>query len=598
MAYDTYCVRDKVVVDTLSVRPFRDFTIMLNRLFSRRIREQLVWAMLLVIAVILLTATPLLLGSYKNYKQSQQSLEYLRYLQVLANICNGISKERGPANVAMIDASADRVASRQILMQFRHSVDADIEQAMVQFRQHGYSRYADKLQQDVMPALQQGRTQIDAFMLLPQHKKTSTGMGRATNSMFDAWDASNVVLKEFLYRYHGQNQQVADVYTLTLLLTELRDQAGRLGSNIIPSLAFGEQLPEVHMERVNRNQKNIKLLWQMVDEVESTYTQDNEYQQLHEKVERLYLTQGMTYVDASLNQSQQRNFVLDSKTFTRLYVRQMSNVINLQDYVFTFSRTLLRHNQNHALNVFIATIVLCSAAIFVVLYMMYYFNRHVFSPLLLAREMLLDVSESKEYTPAPIRLHRNNEFNALFEAIHQVQGMMRQRELLASELTYMANTDSLTGLYNRMALQQQIDYLEALPDKLQHTALLVMDIDNFKSINDQHGHLTGDLAIVFIAQRIRENIRAEDFAARYGGDELIIILDHTDLERAVEMATRIQQSVATAPFVLTESGESASLSISVGVAMGAQNWHMLMARADQCLLRAKAMGKNRVQFDA
>lgn len=488
------------------------------------------------------------------------------------------------------------MASRQTLIEFRNSVDADIQQAITQFRQHGYPRYADKLQQNVIPALNQGRAQVDAFMLLPQEKKTSTGMGRVVVSMFDAWDASHVVFKEFLYRYQGQNQQVADVYTLTMLLTELRDQAGRLGSNIIPSLVFGEQLSEAHLERVSRNQKNIKLLWEMVDEVEAAYAKDAEYQQLHAKVERLYLSQGMTYVNASISQSQQHNFVLDSKTFTSIYVRQMANVINLQDYVFSYSHALLKQNQNHALQVFIAIIVLCSTAIFAVLYMMYYFNRRVFSPLLLAREMLLDVSESKDYTPTSIRLHRNNEFKALFDAIHQVQGMMQQRELLASELSHMANTDSLTGLRNRTALQSHIEWLETDPDRLHRSTLIVIDIDNFKTINDQYGHLIGDEAIVFIAQKVRENIRADDFAARYGGDELIILLHDTDIHHAVEMANRIQHSVTNKQFRAAQAQAPVFLSISMGVATGAYTWQELMARADEYLLEAKSLGKNRVRF--
>ena len=174
---------------------------------------------------------------------------------------------------------------------------------------------------------------------------------------------------------------------------------------------------------------------------------------------------------------------------------------------------------------------------------------------------------------------------------------MHKRELLALELNQMANTDALTGLRNRMALQTQIEYLESQPERLHNAALMVMDIDNFKTINDQYGHLIGDLAIVFIAQKIKENIRTEDFAARYGGDELIIILDKTGLGDAVDMANRIQHSVACEQFMFAEAEAPILLSISIGVASSAASWQELMERADRCLLKAKALGKNRVAFE-
>lgn len=554
--------------------------------------------MSIIIIILLLTATPLMLGSYHNYTQSQQSLQYLGHLQALANICNKISKERGPGNVAMTDFSADKTVSAKKLYEFRKSLDADIQLAIAQFQAQGYQGFAAKLQHDVIPALQQGRAQVDAFIALPLHQKNPVVMDKAVVSMFDAWNISHVVLKEFLYRYHGQNQEITDTYTLTFLLTELRDQAGRLGSNIIPSMAFGQRLSPVHMDRISRNQKNIQLLWQMVDEIESDYAKDARYQQLRDKVTSLYLQEGLAFVRDVLSRSQQQpDFVLDSGAFTRQYVERMTTVVNLQDYVFDYSNVLVNRHKERAFWVFLTTMLSSLTAILIVLSMMYYFNRRVFSPLLMARDMLLDVSESREYAQPAIRLHKNNEFNALFEAIHQVQQMMHKRELLASELSQIANTDSLTGLRNRMALQKQIEYLESQPDRLNHTALMVMDIDNFKTINDQYGHLIGDLAIVFIAQKIKENIRAEDFAARYGGDELIILLDKTSLGEAVDMANRIQHSVASDQFMFAEAETPILLSISIGVASSADNWQVLMERADRCLLKAKSLGKNRVAFE-
>jgi two-component system, cell cycle response regulator len=137
-------------------------------------------------------------------------------------------------------------------------------------------------------------------------------------------------------------------------------------------------------------------------------------------------------------------------------------------------------------------------------------------------------------------------------------------------------------------------------------ACLMIDIDRFKSINDGYGHLAGDNALKEVAHRIETQIRNMDTAARFGGDELAILLPDATAQEAARLAERIREVIAAQPFALN-SQISRNLTVSVGVAAvspGRDETDLkaladrLVADADAALYRAKALGRNRVQVGA
>jgi two-component system cell cycle response regulator len=137
-------------------------------------------------------------------------------------------------------------------------------------------------------------------------------------------------------------------------------------------------------------------------------------------------------------------------------------------------------------------------------------------------------------------------------------------------------------------------------------ACLMIDIDRFKSINDGYGHLAGDNALKEIANRVESQIRSMDTAARFGGDELAIVLPEATVYDAALLAERIRDVIAATPFALTAQ-ITRNLTVSVGVAAVSPGRHetdlkvaadRLLADADAALYRAKALGRNRVQTGA
>jgi diguanylate cyclase (GGDEF)-like protein len=168
-------------------------------------------------------------------------------------------------------------------------------------------------------------------------------------------------------------------------------------------------------------------------------------------------------------------------------------------------------------------------------------------------------------------------------------------------------TDFLTGWHNRRYLQQRLKEELARAQRRAGTiCCLMIDIDKFKGINDGYGHLAGDIALKEIAQRVESQIRSMDTAARFGGDELAILLPDSSAADAAKLAERIRESIAAVPFVLMAQIER-TLTVSVGVAAVSPGRHevdlkavadRLLADADAALYRAKALGRNRVQVGA
>ncbi len=158
-----------------------------------------------------------------------------------------------------------------------------------------------------------------------------------------------------------------------------------------------------------------------------------------------------------------------------------------------------------------------------------------------------------------------------------------------------AVTDELTGLANHGRFQEVLDSEMEQVRRYQHpVALIMLDIDDFKSINDTHGHPQGDIVLREVARVVRENSRDADSAARYGGEEMALILPHTDIDGAHAIAERIREAVEALRVSRLDGQGELRITTSVGVAAStAGHKQRLIADADAALYEAKRTGKNR-----
>ena len=179
---------------------------------------------------------------------------------------------------------------------------------------------------------------------------------------------------------------------------------------------------------------------------------------------------------------------------------------------------------------------------------------------------------------------------------HQAETAI-ENALLHAEATRLAVTDPLTGLANRRELERslglELDRSERFGEPF---SVAVLDIDDFKVVNDTYGHPAGDAVLVELARRLRAITRDVDLVARSGGEELTVLLPRADRDTAATAAVRIRRVVASQPIAAAD--ELIRVTVSVGVAthpIHGSTAATLLAAADEALYRAKAAGKNRVE---
>ena len=171
-------------------------------------------------------------------------------------------------------------------------------------------------------------------------------------------------------------------------------------------------------------------------------------------------------------------------------------------------------------------------------------------------------------------------------------------DALLLRLTAQARTDELTGLINRRALEERLQtQWHRLRRQGEGAGILILDIDDFKSINDTHGHDAGDAVLRALAERLRENVRATDAAGRWGGEEFLVLLPGIDGDNLWVFAERLRRHVERS--VVSHHGHALHCTVSLGLAMmaaGDPSYQAALKRADQALYEAKAKGRNRSIF--
>ncbi|MEE2729465.1 MAG: diguanylate cyclase [Pseudomonadota bacterium] len=218
--------------------------------------------------------------------------------------------------------------------------------------------------------------------------------------------------------------------------------------------------------------------------------------------------------------------------------------------------------------------------------------------------LMLSAQESEDIKVEILRSGANDYLSKVAsrdEMLARINNLIRTKRLFEQvqyqqqKLQHLAMTDQLTGLHNRHYL------FEAAPQKLSEAqrhrfpvALLIVDLDKFKDINDLHGHATGDSVLKEAAQLLRNQCRREDIVARFGGEEFVILLSHCDRQQALDKAESIRLALEQLnPAQLTVTG-------SFGVACcqaGAHNsFNDLFSDADSAVYTAKHNGRNRVEF--
>ena len=574
----------------------------MSKIVAERITYRLSISMLVIILSLLGISIPLIISSYQDYIKTKNALIEIRALNAVADLANKISRERGPANKAMSSNAQQLTENRQALREYRQGVDQQIKITALELKQAGFMTLAYHLNTHVVASLAQGRHDVDAYLNTPIAQRQALQFDRAILMMFNVWDQTHDVLKNVVMRSKNKDSTLMDSYTLILILADLRDQAGRVASNVIAHVSFNAPLPNTNIARSLQTQKQVQYLWDLVNTLQPENEKTPEFIHLHQQVKTEFIDQGLPMVLQLIDESTQgKSYNLQGTAVTDRISGYFSTVVDLQKYLLDDCVYRAEQHLHEAQNKLIWTGGVAFISLLAALFTMIYARKRVFVPLIQARKMILNlvqhhgkVSHSNTRVLDEDRYRRSGEFFALFEAIYKLQHMLAQRDAFETQLKNMARTDALTGVSNRTVLDEYVQHLEGEPARFIQLGLIVVDIDNFKTVNDQYGHSIGDGVIVEVAQCLKQNIRHSDLIVRFGGDEFLILIPDVEIKQVTEIAEKIRHDVSNLNIDVPHIKQRFTISVSIGIAGTAENWKDLFHQADQSLFRAKALGKNKV----
>ena len=481
----------------------------------------------------------------------------------------------------------------QELQAHRKEVDIQIDQTIQILNAAGFSAQVRGLSSNLKVTLQQGRQAVDAYAALPRSERTSKQLDDAIKQMFMAWDSCQKILKNVLLHTVAKDTSVSDSYTLILILADLRDQAGRIASNIIASVTFAEKIPEDNLARSLQTQHQAHYLWGLINTIQPEQAKTPEYLALHQQVKTQFLDQGIPIVAGLISESMQnRAYSLTGTQLTEAMVDKFATVVNLQTYILDYSVSVAQNQKKQAQQQFILTLLVAIICLVTAGFTMIYARNGVFKPLIKARNTIFRLAQHKvadneydEFSTDPV---------TLLQAIKKLKRVLQQRDALEFQLRNIANTDNLTGVSNRLALDEYIKYVEKKPENFTQTALIIFDIDDFKQVNDTFGHIVGDEVIRLVAEKLQVNVRNSDLIIRYGGDEFLVLIEQADFDDAWVVANKILKEIGNSELYIAEINQNIQVSVSAGVAVGAASWMALLEKADKSLFKAKENGKNAV----
>ena len=564
----------------------------MNTLRSEQISKHLYCAMSVIILCLLFICIPLIVKSTQSYLKAVRTSDELHALQEVAILANKISKERAPANKVLSSTPEEIHQRQQELEIYRKEVDQQFEHTAKVLQQVGFPHLSQRLESAVRPSLEQGRLQIDSYAKIPWEQRNAQALDQAIAAMFKAWDSCRTILKGVVIASNTTSTSQNNFISQILFLSDLRDQAGRAASIIMAYVTFEQPIPAANLTRAMQVQYRIHYLWDLIGTLQPEEDKTEEFNRLHNAVDTVFIQKGLPIVSSLVEESiQQVPYHLTGTELTNAMVDKFATVVDLQSYLLEYSNQVAEREKSSHLQQLLWTVLLSFVSLGAAIATMIFARKSVFQPLIEARQILFTLSENGDTKALSSNAHTKSE--SLFTAIQRLQQMLQQRDALEFRLKNIAHSDPLTGLANRFALEEYTRFLESHPSQFSQTCLMIIDIDHFKQVNDQYGHIIGDEVIQFVAQCLKDNVRTSDLLVRYGGDEFLVLIENIDFDNARKIADKIRSEVEGA-YILSENGDQIQVSVSVGVAIGAQSWISLFTKADKALFVAKGQGRNAV----
>jgi diguanylate cyclase (GGDEF)-like protein len=520
-----------------------------------------------------------------------------------------VSRERGPTNGVLGDATPPNPDRHAALVQARQRSDEAfnaLERALPTSAARSPSR--NDLRRELLlarAALDAARTQVDRTAALDHAQRDPQAIRSAVYGMV----AVVPMLAPIGITLAREAQQALPALSedtqSAWLAAQLREYAGLLGSHFTAALARQQPLTTDERWAIERTHGRIDQLRFLIELRMLGTEHDATVQTAWDVVVARYFGEAEQLLAGVIHAGQSDGqYGMDAAQFAARYVPLMNHILSLRDAMMDRAQARAQAEHQRAERVLVVVAINSVMLLAVLVAAALLLRRRVLQPLRRTTQILRSMADGEG---APLALPKpvaNDEMAAVIGAVRQLQERNAERAALAHErdelierLRLQSETDFLTGLLNRRAFLAAAERALAQAERDGHDlALAVLDMDHFKQLNDSLGHLAGDQALVSLATSSRNALRAGDMAARFGGEEFVVLLPHCNSEQAQVLANRLCQTIATTPIV-TPSGSLHRVTASIGVAGSADcglRLDTLLEQADKAMYRAKQGGRNQV----
>jgi diguanylate cyclase (GGDEF)-like protein len=553
------------------------------------------WAAIAVILGCSVVLGAILISTYyRELQATRLSERRLEHFQLVMSALNHLSAERGPVNSVLGEEPKADSPSRQRLTRFRANTDAALE------RLSPIPGFSQQLA-ETRRSLAHARQMVERLDRQPLQSRSPRDFRDVVQAMFSVVDTAQSLVDAAIGDFNTtESDHLIGTALVARMLSEIREQVGRMGSNIITSIAARTPISSQQRTAHDIAYGRVLGFWQLVEQQTSANT-DPQIAAMRRAVNEDFFGRGMAIYRDILTTGEDGNYGFDTTSFTNQIVPTFASLERLRDMYLESATAKMKANGEHARQLLLIISTVTLVALLLELALVAASQTLLFRPLLSARDAVMALAAGKigqSYgTP-----RGRGEIGSLFKALNILRGKLIERDALDQEklkltaqLRQLAETDGLTGILNRGALEQRAASLLATRPASQPLPLILLDIDHFKRINDSYGHVAGDEVLKETARRLQAALRPTDVVARFGGEEFAILLADSTAAPG-QVAERLRNALLAAPFAL-ETGAALDVTASFGVAAmapAAGGWSDLVEAADQALYEAKAAGRNRV----
>lgn len=542
-------------------------------------------------------------SEWRQYQAAEQGLQALQLVEASMRAAEKLSFERGPSNAVMGDGHPAAAAKQERLRAARNDTNSALRQLQLQLTEY-HATPAGQLGALEL-ALREARRNVDQLAAQPPGSRTPAQLHTAVERMYALVPLALDAVTEATRASEQAYPRITRVLVKARLAVELREYAGRLGSTLTVPLATGQALSTAQQQELQFLRGRLEQLRQLIKMANNDADQAVRIKAAVARMDSDYFETGQHIIgEVEHASSTGQHYSMDTAQFAQRYVPTMAPILAVRDALMQEAQQqaraefqLARHELSWAL--------LNGAAILLVLVVLLMIVRlRVVTPLLRATRAVVRLGNG-DYTPPSRISRRQDEIGDMLRALATLrenslerQRLEQERARLIEELKTRADTDYLTGILNRRAFATAGNLrLRGAREKDESLAVILFDIDHFKSVNDCYGHDAGDQVLIRIAEVVRATLRDGEILARYGGEEFVVMPSYCGLEAARALAERLRVAIEQEPLTLSD-GYILRVTASFGVAV-AHGPHAalddLFHSADLALYRAKSQGRNRVE---